>query len=212
MSKRSSARFEAARRLAAATLLFLSVSGCDLSALPGMGGRDSASGEDSVLVAPDTNVPEVASAEPGRVSRTWRPTDQNARRRTGNLTTSLENVRSGPLVLAFANGITVRLERVAQAAGRERTFRGGPAFAETLGAESGAQVVIYRVLSENVDKVAPEGGLCRTRQTSYVAVSEYVNAAGDWVFRLGGFLEREEPGSQLDSDPGFCGAFAYVLA
>lgn len=212
MWKRSSARCRSAGRLSV-VLVAVILAGCDLSGLPGFKrGGEAAEAEAGALVPPETDVAEVASAEPGRIRRQWRPADPNARRRTGTLTTSLENIRSGPLVLAFANGITVRLEKVGQASGRERVARAGPAFAEALGAEPGALVMVYRVLSENVDKVAPEGGLCRTRQTSYVALSEYVNASGDWVFRLGGFLERDEPGPAFEGDPGFCGTFAYVLA
>lgn len=201
-------RFSARSKLLA-SVLGLGLSGCDVKGLGDQGEQQFGPTRPGQVLAAE-EVGAVASAEPGRTPRQWRPADPGARRATGTLTTSLESLRSGPLVLAFANGITLRLERMGQMPAAERMGVGAQSFAKALGLHEEAPVRIYRVLREEVDPVAPDGGLCRKQPTAYVAAAEYIGPEGEWAFRTGSFAGEVEPGA--GGDPQFCGAFSYSLA
>ena len=163
----------------------------------------------SAPVTTPEGVAVVATAEPGAVRNRWNAQTELARTITGTLTASLEAGRGGPLVLAFANGITLKLERVADQVGADRTGSGGITFSSTLGADPNAGVFIYRVANETIASIAPRGGLCQGAKTSYVAVSEFVNRQGDWVFTLAAYRGTAQPGPAAASDPLFCAAYGY---
>lgn len=162
----------------------------------------------SPVTAPE-GVAVVASAEPGAARNRWSAQTEVSRTVTGNLTTSLEAGRGGPLVLAFANGVTVRLERVADQLGADRTGVAGVTFSSVLGVDPNAAVYIYRVAEETVARSAPRGGLCQGSRTMHVALSEFVNRAGDWVFTLAAYRGQAQPGPQAGDDPQFCAAYGY---
>ncbi|MDX2233242.1 MAG: hypothetical protein NW200_01975 [Hyphomonadaceae bacterium] len=191
--------------------LSLGLSGC---------GRDG----DVVAPAPDTRtdrsapvtLPEgvaaVATAEPGAIRNRWEAQTELSRTVTGNLTASLEAGRGGPLVLAFANGITMRLERVADQLGADRTGSANVTFSSTLGADPNAQVFIYRVADERLADSASRGGLCQGGRTAHVALSEFVNRQGDWVFTLAAYRGSVQPGPGASADPQFCAAYGYGVS
>jgi len=187
------------------------LSGCELVGL--LGDRDG-SGSDALDLTAEAETPalQMPVVEPGLARRQWRAADSAARKVTGNLTASLENVRSGPLVLAFANGVTLRLESMGRTPGETPIAPGNVSFREALGDSQGELLVnVYRVVKEDVERVAPEGGLCKRQPTAYVAVAEYVDGGGDWVFRTASFAGAE-PGPEAQGDPVLCGAYSYSLA
>ena len=61
-------------------------------------------------VEAETRVDAVPQEEPAVARSQWRATSEQARSVTGNLRVSLEGRRGGPVVFAFANGITVRAQ------------------------------------------------------------------------------------------------------
>ena len=159
----------------------------------------------------ETRIEEVATGEPGKDRLQWRSADERSRVALGNLTASQPDGRSGPLVLAFANGVTVRLETVALATGSDRTFPGGDTFAQAVGGDPKAGVYIYKIADENVDQVATQGGLCGAKRPSHVAISEYVASNGEWMFRVAAFEGPAAPGADSPADPGVCAVYAYRL-
>jgi len=161
------------------------------------------------VTTPETTVDTVATAEPGTDRNRWSAASDLARTVTGNLTASLEAGRGGPLVLAFANGQTVRLERIAEHMGADRTGSGGATFAATLGADPNAGVFVYRVAEERIYSTATQGGLCQRDPTKYVALSEFVNRNGDWVFVFAAYRGDQAPGPQAQRDPQLCGAYGF---
>lgn len=162
----------------------------------------------AVVTAPESVAP-VATAEPGAIRNRWIAQTEQARSVTGTLTATLEAGRGGPLILAFANGITQRLERVADQVGADRTGSGGATFSSVLGADPNAGVYVYRAAAERITPSAPRGGLCLGSPTSYVAVSEFVNKQGNWVFTIAAYRGVVQPGPQATSDPLFCAAYGY---
>jgi len=162
------------------------------------------------VTAPES-VSTIATAEPGAVRHRWVAQTAQARDVTGTLTASLEAGRGGPLILAFANGITLRLERVADQVGADRTGSGNVTFSSILGADPGAGVYVYRVADETIARSAPRGGLCLNARASFVAVSEFVNRQGDWVFTIAAYRGAVPPGPQANADPLYCGAYGYAV-
>lgn len=202
MSKWSNARCKA---LAFASVLALL--GCDQ--LTGGNGETAqeARNPSAVVTRPDMNVDEVASAVPGRDRRQWRVASQSARDFTGTVTTSMET-RNGPLVLAFANGITVRAEGEGDLRGSASIGGGGENLATKMNVDPSARVYLYRVTDEQLSPSATRGGgLCGQRRTTHVAVSEFVGATGDWVLRVASFNGQVTIGGA--EDPGFCQAYLY---
>jgi hypothetical protein len=198
--------FSAASRSACFALLLIAAchprGGDDESgdnARPGVGG---------VITHPDTSVDEVASAEPGKDRHQWDAADNATRAKTGNLTASVEG-RGGPLMLAFANGITVQGERDIRVAASEAVGPGPANFAALMGANPDAGVFLYRVTGEDIANVAQSGGLCGGEKTSYVAVSEYVGPDGEWVFHVAAFRGNVMPGPTATSAPIVCAAYHY---
>lgn len=163
----------------------------------------------SAPVTSPEGVAAVATAEPGATRNRWNAQTEVARNVTGTLTASLEAGRGGPLILAFANGITMRLERIADQLGADRTGSGGVTFSSTLGADPNAGVFIYRVADETISPSAQGGGLCQGARTKFVAVSEFVNRKGDWVFTLAAYRGDAQPGPQAGADPLLCAAYGY---
>lgn len=162
----------------------------------------------ALVTRPDTNVDEIASAEPGRDRRQWQARTPTTQRVTGSVTTSLANGRSGPLILAFANGITITAERDAELRGSVSIGGGKPSFAEAMGGDSSARVYVYRVADEQLSPIAARaGGLCQTDHTNFVAVSEFVDKSGGWVLRVASFRGQTAPNS--GEDPLLCQAFQY---
>jgi len=159
----------------------------------------------------ETRVQEVATGEPGKDRLQWRAGDQRARAALGNLTASQPDGRSGPVVLAFANGVTVQLDTVAIVTGADKTFPNGDSFADVLGGDPKAGVYVYKIADENIDQVATQGGLCGAKKPSHVAISEYVAANGEWTFRIVAFEGPAAPGADAPGDPGVCARYVYTL-
>jgi hypothetical protein len=174
--------------------------------LPGDAGGDAADANG------DFDVEAVATGEPGEDRRQWWAENQSTRDITGNLTVSLDGGRGGPLVLAFANGLTLKVERVAEKRGADRTGQDNQTFAAALGGDPNAGVYVYQIKQEEIDDSAPNGGLCRQSRTTHVAISEFVNRSGEWAFRVAAFRGAGAPGdSSADAPSVFCSAFAYRL-
>ncbi|KAF0182861.1 MAG: hypothetical protein FD160_1103, partial [Caulobacteraceae bacterium] len=163
------------------------------------------------VTAPETAVDAVATGEPGLARNRWAAQSDLARTVTGNLTASLEAGRGGPLVMAFANGQTLRMERIAEHVGADRTGSGGATFAATLGADPNAGVFVYRVSDERIYPTAVQGGVCQREAAKYVALSEFVNRNGDWVFVFAAYRGEQAPGPQAERDPQLCGAYGYAV-
>lgn len=192
-----------------AVILALALGACDQ--LPGgdSAKTPAAKPDPTALVTrPDTNVDEIASAEPGRDRRQWHAQSPAATRITGSVTTSLSGGRSGPLILAFANGITVTAERDAELRGSVSIGGGKPSFAEAMSGDPSARVYVYRVADEQLSPIAARtGGLCQADHTNFVAVSEFVDKSGGWVLRVASFRGQTAPNS--GDDPLLCQAFQY---
>jgi hypothetical protein len=190
--------------LAAASLL--SVGGC--------GRNDSDDGEGlkvrpSAIVEPEMRVDAVPQEEPGVARRLWRAHNDQARVVAGNLSVSLEQRRGGPVVLAFANGITVRAEQLlAHHASARVGGAGDPSFQSLLSLPAQVDVRVYRVADERVTQSAPRGGLCGELRTAAVAAAEFVDDRGRWVLRLAAFRGDAAPGAG-QGDPQLCSVFAY---
>jgi hypothetical protein len=162
-----------------------------------------------LVTSPDTDVAETASAEPGRDRRQWRATSANARTLTGNLTTSTEG-RGGPLLLAYATGITITAERDAAMKASSPMFPGAESFAEQMNVDRQADVYLYRVTDEQLSpSAAKAGGLCGADRTAHVAVSEFVGKEGNWALRVASFKGGASPG--MDTDPQICGIYQYSV-
>jgi hypothetical protein len=159
----------------------------------------------------DTRVDQVATGEPGRDRRQWRATSDTARLVTGNLTASQPEGPGGPVVLAFANGVTAHLSVIGLRTGRDQTGGLGGDFARTLGSESDAGVYVYRVIRERVDRTASRGGLCGGVRATHVVISEYVAAEGDWRLKLAAFRGSGAPGPEAVADPELCATYAFQL-
>jgi hypothetical protein len=159
----------------------------------------------------DTAVEEVATGEPGKDRFNWRAGNDSARTISGNVTASLPEGSGGPLALAFANGITLRLDVLGLHRGADRMAPRGDTIAAILGSDPRASVGIYRVAQEDVDRSAPKGGLCGAAPTRHVAVTEYVTEQGDWSLRIAAFKGAAAPGADNAVDPELCNAFVFSL-
>lgn len=203
MSKWSNA---ACNALAAVSVLALT--GCDEFFGNKSSQANAATTQSPLVTSPDTDVAETASAEPGRDRRQWRAQSANARTLTGNVTTSTEG-RGGPLLLAYATGITITAEHDATMKGSAPISPGGPSFSEEMNLDRQADVYIYRVTDEQLSpSAARSGGLCGPDRTMHVAVSEFVGKEGEWTLRVASF-KGSSPGA--DSNPQFCGAYLYSV-
>lgn len=169
-------------------------------------------GGGKTITAVDTKVDTIPTSEPGYVQRSWRADNRLANELTGNLSGAhLQNGRGTPLTLAFANGMTLRLEQVGFQYGREASASQGRSFADVMGAHPEAFVYVYRVISENLAPIAQGRGLCAPRPTTFVAVSEFVDSNNRWTLRVASFGGQSSPNPQ-GPDPGLCGVFHYAAA
>jgi hypothetical protein len=183
--------------------LALGVSGCNRN-----GGDSNLPGErPQTQVDAETRVDTVPQEEPAIARSQWRATNDDARAVTGNLRVSLQGRRGGPLVFAFATGVTVVGQPYNVVPADSRSGVGGQSFAAILGGDPRVETYLYRVEAENVTPSAPRGGLCGEAVTRYLAVSEFVDASGRWVFKIAAFSGDAQPPSS--SDPQLCNAFAY---
>lgn len=187
----------------------LALAACDQLAIGNSADAPAPRPDPTALVtSPNTDVDEIASAEPGRDRRQWRAQGETAQRITGSVTTSLQGGRGGPLILAFANGITLTADRMAEL--RASTPSGvGQSFANLMDANPDAKVYVYKVSDEQLSPAAARaGGLCQKDRTSHVVVTEFVDQSGDWVLRVAAFRGLTPPGEA--TDPQLCQAFRYA--
>jgi len=160
-------------------------------------------------VESENRVDAVPQEEPAVARSQWRAVSEAARTNTGNLRVSLEGSRGGPVVFAFANGITIRAQPYNVVEATQGSGAEGRSFAALLQGDPRVEAYLYRVLDENViPNRQAAGGLCGASSTHHMAVSEFVDASGRWVFKIAAFRGDAEPPTNVD--PGFCGAFAYT--
>jgi hypothetical protein len=191
--------------LAGAMLAMITLVGCER-----LEPDDQASGvRVSTVVEPETRVDAVPQEEPAVARSEWESVNENARAVTGNLRVSLaRGVRGGPVIFAFANGITVEAQPYEVAPADSRSGVGGQSFAAVLGGDPRVDAHLYRVISENVSRTAVRGGLCGQVLTRHIAASEFVDGSGRWVFKLAAFSGDAAPPS--GDDPVFCKAYSYT--
>jgi hypothetical protein len=159
------------------------------------------------VVTPEIRVDAVPQEEPAVARSQWEAVNENARNVTGNLRVSFRGVRGGPLTFAFANGITIEAQGYEVSPADSRSGVGGQSFAAVVGGDPRVSAHLYRVVNENVLRTATRGGLCGEYVTRHMAVSEFVDGSGRWVFKLAAFRGDAAP---PNSDPGLCGAFSYT--
>lgn len=163
----------------------------------------------STVVEPETRVDVVPQEEPAVARTQWRAVSDTARRVSGNLRVSIESTRGGPVIFAFANGVTVRAQPYNMVPADSRSGVGGQSFAAVVGGDPRVNAYLYRVLDENVtNSAAAQGGLCGEERTTYMAVSEFVDGSGRWVFKIAAFRGSEAPPSR--EDPQVCNSYAYI--
>lgn len=163
----------------------------------------------STVVEPETRVDAVPQEEPAVARSQWRAVNDNARDVTGNLRVSLaRGVRGGPLIFAFANGITIEAQSYSVVPADSRSGVGGQSFAAVLGGDPRVDAHLFRVIVENVTRSAGAGGLCGEDVVRHMAVSEFVDGSGRWVFKIAAF--RGEATPPTNSDPEFCNAYAFT--
>ncbi len=191
--------------LAALAAFSLGLAACDRED----GGAQPPGARRSTIVEPEVRDPDVVPQEEPAVARSqWRAASDTARRASGNLRVSLEGARGGPVIFAFANGITVRGQPYAEVEADSRSGVGGQSFAAVLAGDPRVNAYLYRVLDENVTASAASGGLCGETRTRYMAVSEFVDGTGRWVFKIAAFRgDRPPPGN---GDPQLCNAYAFT--
>ncbi|GAM97463.1 hypothetical protein U91I_01089 [alpha proteobacterium U9-1i] len=190
---------------AAALIAAVSVTGCDR--------RDSRNETPTVrastVVEPETRVDSVPQEEPAVARSQWRAANEQARSVVGNLRVSLQGARGGPVVFAFANGVTVTAQPISVVAADSRSGSGGQSFAALMGGDPRVDAYLYRVLTENLSRSATQGGLCAADTTRHIAVSEFVDGSGRWVFKIAAFKSEAPPGV-AGEDPLFCSAYAFA--
>jgi hypothetical protein len=193
------------RRLAIAVAALGLLAACG----QGDGSKQAPNVRASTVVEPETRVDAVPQEEPAVARSQWRAANEHARTVTGNLRVSLaRGVRGGPLVFAFANGVTIEAQPYAVVPADSRSGVGGQSFAAVLGGDPRVDAHLYRVIVENVTLSAGEGGLCGAAVTRNMAVSEFVDGSGRWVFKVAAF--RGEATPPTNADPEFCNAYAFT--
>ncbi len=161
----------------------------------------------STIVEPEIrNVDVVPQEEPAVARSDWRSASDNARSVSGNLRVSLVGSRGGPVVFAFANGITIQAQPYQVVPANSRSGVGGQSYAAVIGGDPRVNAWLFRVQAENVTASAAQGGLCGAERTRFLAVSEFVDASGRWVFKIAAFRGEGEPGER----PTLCGAYAFT--
>jgi hypothetical protein len=171
-------------------------------------GEDTQRPRGSTVIEPETRVDVVPQEEPAVARTQWRAASDSARRVSGNLRVSIESTRGGPVIFAFASGVTVRAQPYNMVPADSRSGVGGQSFAAVLGGDPRVNAYLYRGLDETVTNSAPQGGLCGEERTRYMAVSEFVDGSGRWVFKIAAFRGGEAPPS--GEDPQLCNSYAYI--
>jgi hypothetical protein len=190
--------------LTAIAALTLGVSACDRNS-----GDSTVPGErPQTQVDAETRVDTVPQEEPAVARSLWRAANEDARTITGNLRVSLQGRRGGPLAFAFATGITIVGQPYNVVPADSRSGVGGQSFAAVLGGDPRVDAYLYRVESENVTNSAARGGLCGEAVTRYLAVSEFVDGSGRWVFKIAAFTGDVQPPSNRDVQ--LCNAYSYT--
>jgi len=193
------------RRLVFASL---AVAGLMLAACDRGGADKGIPGErPQTQVDAETRVDIVPQEEPAIARSQWRAANDDARAATGNLRVSLQGRRGGPLVFAFATGITVVAQPYSVVPADSRSGVGGQSFAAVLGGDPRVDAFLYQVSSENVTSSAARGGLCGEAVTTHLAVSEFVDGSGRWVFKIAAFMGDARPPS---GDAQLCNAYSYT--
>lgn len=197
--------------LAVTALGLFGVSACEQQ--DGVAAERAGAGDDvgGPLTEPDMRVDQVATGEPGKDRLYWRPADDRSRTVGGFLTASLPQGRGGPLVLAFANGVTLQLELSGLRKGAEPSGVQDLTFADVLGSLDEAGVYLYRVIEEQKTAAARAGGLCGEDETTYAAVSEYVGPDGEWSLRFASFKGAAAPGEPDAAPAQLCSRYTYRL-
>jgi hypothetical protein len=162
----------------------------------------------STVVEPETRVDTVPQEEPAVARQQWRAANDSTRTVTGNLRVSLESVRGGPVIFAFANGVTLRAQPITVVPADNRSGVGGQSFAAVMSGDPRVDAHIYRVEAENVTASASQGGLCGAERARHLAVSEFVDNSGRWVFKVASFRGDRAPGVSGE-DPLHCNSFAF---
>ncbi|HVV34103.1 MAG TPA: hypothetical protein VHC73_12820 [Vitreimonas sp.] len=162
------------------------------------------------IVSPEnTPVDAVPQEEPAVSRQQWRAVNDRTRNTTGNLRVSIERQRGGPLIFAYATGVTLQAQNYQVVSADARSGVGGQSFAALLGGDPRVSAWLYRVNQETLaPTAAAAGGLCGQATTRYLAVSEFVDATGAWVFKVAAFRGDIAPGS--GQDPLYCGNFSYA--
>ena len=160
------------------------------------------------IVEPETRVDSVPQEEPAVARSQWRAASDVTRNVTGNLRVSMERQRGGPLIFAFATGVTVRAQVYHEAPAGTRSGVGGQSLAAVLSGDPRVDAYLYRVLQETVTPSAPLGGLCGQERTRFLAVSEFVDPSGRWVFKVAAFKGDRGPAS--GPDPQHCNSFSFT--
>jgi hypothetical protein len=173
------------------------------------GGEQAPAVRRSTIVEPETrNVDVVPQEEPAVARSQWRAASDTARTISGNLRVSLLGARGGPVVFAFATGVTIQAQPYAEVAADSRSGVGGQSFAAVLAGDPRVNTYLYRVQHENVTNSAARGGLCGEAPTRFLAVSEFVDSSGRWVFKIAAFRGDVQPPS--NQGPQLCNAYAYT--
>lgn len=172
------------------------------------GADDAQRTRGGTVIEPETRVDVVPQEEPAVARSQWRAASDTARTISGNLRVSLEGNRGDPVVFAFATGITIRAQPYDVVPADSRSGVGSQSLAAVLGGDPRVEVHLYRVLTETVTPSAPEGGLCGGRRTRHVAVSEFVDGSGRWVFKVAAF--QGEAGPASGANPELCNAYAFT--
>jgi hypothetical protein len=191
-------------------ILAIAVAGLALGACSRERGSENLPGERPMTqVEPEIRVDAVPQEEPAVARSQWRAVSEAARSNTGNLRVSLEGARGGPVVFAFANGVTIRAQPDNVVPADSRSGAGGQSFAALLAGDPRVEAYLYRVLDENlIPGRQATGGLCGTSPTRHMAVSEFVDASGRWVFKIAAFRGDAQPPANVD--PELCSAFGYT--
>jgi hypothetical protein len=163
----------------------------------------------STVVEPEIRgVDVVPQEEPAVARQQWRAASDTARTISGNLRVSILGNRGGPVVFAFANGVTIQAISYSVVPADSRSGVGGQSFAAVLGGDPRVNAYLYRVQAENVTSSASRGGLCGEGRTRYMAVSEFVDSSGRWVFKVAAFAGDAAPPS--GRDPQLCNSYAFT--
>ena len=206
MSKWCSVRY---KRVFRTLIVAAALSGAVAACGPNGGSDQNSQTPASTIVTPEMRVDAVPQEEPAVARQQWRATNDTARNVTGNLHVSLEDQRGGPVIFAFATGVTVRAQPIADVPADQRSGVGGQSFAAVLGGDPRVDAHLYRVLDEQVAHSAPQGGLCGNVTVKFLAVSEFVDSSSHWVFRVAAFKGDRPPGAGGD-DPQLCSAYAFA--